>query len=177
MVAQHGLDPELLELCRCVRFGHCLCGRAAAERRLVHSPEVGDDHDNRPRGMLPHGHYCVPILSGQEVVGVLNLYLSAGHVSTIEEMTFLTAVANTLAGMISRRASEERLRASEQRFRTLAEAATDTIFIVDRERRLVFINGAGARLFDASPEALSGRNIVDLLPGKRSRLRARASNG
>ncbi len=164
MRAQSGLDPALLETCRRVAFGRCLCGRAAADRRVVHAAAVGDDHENRYAGMTPHGHYCVPILSGQEPVGVLNLYLRPGHVANIEEITFLSAVANTLAGVIIRRGAEERLRVSEQRFRTLAEAASDTIFVLDRERRIVFVNGTGARLFHLAPAALIGRGIADIFP-------------
>ena len=164
MRAHRGLEPALLEICRRVDFGHCLCGRAAAERRLVHALDVGDDHDNRYEGMRPHGHSCVPILSGQEVVGVLNFYLSSGRGLSIEETTFLTAVANTLSGVIVRRAAEERLQVSEQRFRTLAEAANDTIFIVDRNLRIVFVNGTGARIFNATSEALIGKTIADLFP-------------
>jgi PAS domain S-box-containing protein len=162
--AQSGLDPSLLESCRRVRFGYCLCGRAAATRRLVHTEGVDQDHDTRYEGMTPHGHYCVPILSGQEVVGVLNLYLSPGHGANFEEITFLSAVANTLAGVIGRRRSEERVRVSEQRFRTLAEAASDTIFIVDPQRRIVFVNGTGARLLGRAPESVVGREVAELFP-------------
>ncbi|MHB8836695.1 MAG: PAS domain-containing protein [Candidatus Methylomirabilia bacterium] len=164
MLAQRGLHPTLLESCRRVDFGHCLCGRAAAERRLVFAPDVGDDHGTSYEGMVPHGHYCVPILLGQEVVGVLNLYLSAGHAQTEEEVAFLTAVANTLAGVVRRRSAEDRLRASETRFRTLAEAASDTIFIVDTESRVVFMNGTGARLLHFAPGELIGKAITALMP-------------
>ncbi|HEY5998445.1 MAG TPA: PAS domain-containing protein [bacterium] len=165
MRAHSGLDPRLAEACARVPFGHCLCGRAAAQGHVVHAADLDERHDTRYAGMPAHGHYCVPILSlGREVLGVLNLYLGPGHAESPAEVEFLTAVANTLASVIRRSVAERRLRKSEQRFRTLAEAASDTIFIVDPEQRLAFINGTGARLFGTTPEHLTGRRVAEFVP-------------
>jgi signal transduction histidine kinase len=51
--------------------------------------------------------------------GVLNLYVPEGHQQTEEELQFVLAVANTIAGVIRRRRAEEALRTSEAK---LAEA-------------------------------------------------------
>jgi GAF domain-containing protein len=53
--------------------------------------------------MLPHGHYCVPICSGDAALGVINTYLAAGHEPSAIDVEFLLAVADTLAGVIVRR--------------------------------------------------------------------------
>ena len=47
--------------------------------------------------MFPHGHYCVPIVAGQNLYGLLNVYLRKGHKRSDREETFLTSVASTLA--------------------------------------------------------------------------------
>jgi PAS domain S-box-containing protein len=74
--------------------------------------------------MVPHGHYCVPIISGNAPLGVINLYVRHGHQSSPQEEAFLNAVANVLAGIVKRKQGEESLRRSEERFE-LALRGTD----------------------------------------------------
>jgi PAS domain S-box-containing protein len=59
--------------------------------------------------MTPHGHYCAPIVFNRQTLGVINLYVKAGHQRDPNEEEFLMAVANTLAGVIQRKLAEEKL--------------------------------------------------------------------
>lgn len=79
MMVQKNLDEPLREACAQVPLGRCLCGRAALENRLQFASAVTDEHEITYQGIAPHGHYCAPLAVGDEVVGVLNLYTSAGH--------------------------------------------------------------------------------------------------
>ena len=117
MKAQRGLSASLIAGCGRLPFGRCLCGRAATTRQIVFASCADERHDVRYPGMAPHGHYCVPIVSGDELIGVINLYLKHGHRKTPEEERFLAAVANVLAGIVKRKRVEESLRKSEERFR------------------------------------------------------------
>ncbi len=103
MKAQRGLGPEVLGKCRKVSFGSCLCGRAAIEKKPVFASHIDDRHDIFFESMEDHGHYCVPILSEGNVLGIVNIYLNAGHIRDENEVNFLNAVANALAGIIIRR--------------------------------------------------------------------------
>jgi len=78
----------------------------------------------RYSGMSSHGHYCVPIISEDAVLGVIDLYVKHGHESNPAEGSFLTAVAQVLAGIVKRRRAEEALGKSEERF-DLAVRGTD----------------------------------------------------
>ncbi|NGZ05664.1 MAG: GAF domain-containing protein [Magnetococcales bacterium] len=109
LTVAHRLSPILLKLCQSVPLGHCLCGRAGAFREVVMSYELDARHETRFEGMRPHGHYCVPMVSDQKLMGVLNVYLAAGHMFDHAEVEFLLNIANTLAGLISRRRAEEEL--------------------------------------------------------------------
>ena len=115
MVAERNLHRELLSACARVDFGYCLCGRAAASGRVVHAECVDGHHEMRFEGMLPHGHYVVPIKDGDTVLGVLNLYVREGHAYGDEEVLFLNTIADTLASAILRKKSEDALRASSDR--------------------------------------------------------------
>ncbi|GEM_PF-2756654 len=106
---QRGLAPQIQEVCARVPFGRCLCGRAALKREIEFADHVGELYETRYEGIIPHGHYCVPILSTGKVLGVLNLYLKEGHRRYEREEAFLQVVANTLAGVIERKLAEKEL--------------------------------------------------------------------
>jgi PAS domain S-box-containing protein len=57
-----------------------------------------------------------------------------------------------------------KLRESEERYRTLAEAAEDAIFIVNKDMRLQYCNSFAARLFNATPEELVGKFLESIFP-------------
>ncbi|MDP1808097.1 MAG: PAS domain S-box protein [Actinomycetota bacterium] len=56
------------------------------------------------------------------------------------------------------------LSADETLYRTLAETAQDSIFIVDRDSRIAYINTFGARQLSTVPEAVMGKYIHELFP-------------
>ncbi|MBF0612384.1 MAG: diguanylate cyclase [Magnetococcales bacterium] len=109
LIASEGLSPHLQESCARVKPGQCLCGLALMEKRMVVSAPGDDRHSIQYEGMAPHGHYCAPILSRGKVLGVLNLYLHEKHVPVAEEMALMSAVTNTLAGIIERKRVEQKL--------------------------------------------------------------------
>jgi PAS domain S-box-containing protein len=109
MVVQEGLHNSLLRDCDVVPFGYCICGRAAKSKVIVHVDCIDDRHDITFDGIQPHGHYAVPILSGQDLLGVLTLYLDEGHTQNSEEINLLLSIANSLSSMIERKRGEDTL--------------------------------------------------------------------
>ncbi|MBF0424658.1 MAG: GGDEF domain-containing protein [Magnetococcales bacterium] len=109
LVAQRNLATPLLELCHQVDYGTCLCGRAAARREIIFSSCLDEDHDIRFDAIQPHGHFCVPIKSAKKLYGVLNLYTTHGAERSESEEAFLVSVAHTLAGIIERKRTEEKI--------------------------------------------------------------------
>lgn len=135
LAVQQGLSPVLLTHCSVVEPGVCLCGRAAVSGAVVFADCIGPDHDVRYDGMLPHGHYCVPILFREELLGVLNLYLTVGHERSPDEEEFLNAVANTLAGLIERKRVEAALRQAKEEAESANRAKTAFLANVSHEIR------------------------------------------
>jgi len=109
LFAERNLAPELRALCARVPFGKCLCGQAAGKRRILHAECLDERHETRFDGMKPHGHYNVPILAGDEVLGVLVLYLPHGYKRSMLEVDFLTGVADILSLVIRLRNQQEHL--------------------------------------------------------------------
>jgi diguanylate cyclase (GGDEF)-like protein len=101
----HNMYAELKALCERVPFGRCHCGRAASTRKVQFANCVDERHETRFPGMPAHGHYSVPILSGEAVLGVMVLYVREGHRRMAHEEAFLTRIADVLSmGITSRRA-------------------------------------------------------------------------
>jgi PAS domain S-box-containing protein len=107
MKAQSNIPKPLKELCLRVPFGKCLCGKAAQAQKIQFADHIDERHEICYEGIVPHGHYSVPILSGGRTLGVLNIYLKEGHIRNQKEEEFLNTVANTLAGIIARRKAEK----------------------------------------------------------------------
>ena len=109
-----GLSSSVDERCRTIEMGWCLCGMAAMEKRIVFKDTVDPDHVFQPEGMEDHGHYCVPIMHRDALLGVINLYVKAGYrrIKDADE-TFLLACAHALASVIERKRTKELLRSRE----------------------------------------------------------------
>ncbi len=63
-----------------------------------------------------------------------------------------------------RRRAEEALRESEKRYRTLAEAANEAIFIIGADDVYQYINRFGAQLLGQQPQDMIGRKRSDFFP-------------
>lgn len=107
--AHRNMDPALLSTCDLVPFGYCLCGKAALNRQLAFTPCLNTDHEIRTDGMEEHGHYHVPLLSGDIVIGLLMLYVEHGHQATEEEIGFLESVGKSLSTLIDQKRAEEKI--------------------------------------------------------------------
>ena len=176
MMASKDLPAQLLKECSRIPFGRCLCGKAASSLAPQFSDCVDDRHDIAYEGMGPHGHYCIPIISAGEVLGVMNLYLNAGHRRDEGECNFLEAFTNVLAGIIQRkRAEEERsmlILKLQEAFETVTrsqkewmgtfDSITDMIFISDVNFTIIRANRAFAEYFEMTPRQVIYKKCFEL---------------
>ncbi len=162
MVAQQGLHPHLLTECANIPLGFCLCGRAAATGAVVYAQSVDERHDVTFPEMAPHGHYCMPISSDGEVLGVINLYVSANHGGSEHELRFVNVVADTLAGVIRHHTVEEELHRGEERLRSLVENAGDCILVHDFDGRIISSNRRASLELGYTREELAQTYLPDI---------------
>jgi PAS domain S-box-containing protein len=107
MKAQANLPGPFQKVCARVPFGRCLCGQAALTQEIQFIDRVDESLELCGGGVLPYGHYAVPILFGGRTLGVINIYVKKGHIRDRKEEEFLLTIANTLAGIILRKQAEE----------------------------------------------------------------------
>ena len=72
-------------------------------------------------------------------------------------------VQGTARDISDRRRAEDELRASELRFRTLAQTASDAILLIDKDSRIRLANPAVEKIFGHQPEELMGKSLSVLL--------------
>ena len=81
-----------------------------------------------------------------------------------EERQVLDAVAERLGGITEHKRMEEALRESEGKYRALVENATDLIYMIDKDDRVLSLNASAANLFGKAPGELIGKTLFDLFP-------------
>jgi signal transduction histidine kinase len=110
-----GEDPELMTLAaqsgfpvseepgnRVLPGTGLVCAATTAERRIAFLDCI--DLNAGQAGTCghpsPHNHGCVPIISGDRTLGIIDLIVQDNHRRRRDEEDFLTSVANTIAGII-----------------------------------------------------------------------------
>ncbi|MBF0161544.1 MAG: response regulator [Magnetococcales bacterium] len=101
LTAAEQLPEAVRTACATIPMGHCLCGQVATRGEACHTPCSDLVHvPLTPEVLAPHDHYCLPIPSGEKVLGVLNLYVETGHQFNPFEEEFLRTVSHVLTILI-----------------------------------------------------------------------------
>lgn len=160
--------------CRKVPFGKCLCGQAAASCTTIFTDCVDESHEIRDLSKLPHGHYCVPIVSGEKILGVINLFVHEGHARRPEEDEFLAAIASTLASIVERHQNEmEKHRLMEQLAETekLSALGRITANVADEIRNpLTSVGGFARRLLKKVAEGTKEKEYAEFIISEVTRM-------
>jgi two-component system, LuxR family, sensor kinase FixL len=131
---------------------------------LMPSP-YHEEHDGYLHRYLTTGQAKI-IGIGREVTGrrrdgaTFPLHLSVGEMSVAGERKF-TGILHNLSARVQ---LEERLRASEARWRSIVESAVDAIVVIDAQGRIEAFNPAAEGLFGYSEEEVAGQNVNILMP-------------
>lgn len=172
--AQHGFTEEEPLPCTEIPLGHCLCGKAAAMTKLLYAEDMEDIHEIHDENMFPHGHYCVPVVSGKELYGLLNVYLKKGHKRNSREEDFLSSVASTLATIIERHKSEQEKKELQRQLtqaEKLAALGRFTANIAHEIRNpLTSVGGFARRLDKTIPEDTKEKDYANIIIAEVTRL-------
>ncbi|PKN56628.1 MAG: hypothetical protein CVU56_15160 [Deltaproteobacteria bacterium HGW-Deltaproteobacteria-14] len=105
-----------------VPYGSCLCGRAAVCREVVTSPSCFKDlrHDRPGDRSNEHGHFIVPLVAEDDLIGVIFLYTDVTPAWDDRRRELFETLGITTAGAIRRLQVEAELRASREQLLYLA---------------------------------------------------------
>jgi diguanylate cyclase (GGDEF)-like protein/PAS domain S-box-containing protein len=153
LAAKSQLASDIPERCDSVDYGTCLCGRAALSREIEFADHLDERHEVRVEGMAEHGHYSVPIVAGDTLLGVIVLYLDYGHRRNAAEVEFLRTAAATLAAVIQRCRAEDELRLAASVF----DNSVEGIVITDASGVILKTNPAVTTITGYEPGDMRGR--------------------
>lgn len=89
-----------------------------------------------------------------------------GDLEGMERMGGFVLVALLLSSFVaSLRRESHQLRDSEERYRLLAETASDAIVVIDEEGEILYVNPVAEKIFGSGAKQLLGQNLSRLLPG------------
>jgi PAS domain S-box-containing protein len=114
--ASYGAPQTAEEALADVSVGCCLCGRKIDSREIIFDRCSPLEVAHRSKGGPERYHYCVPLMSKDRGVGLLNITVEPSHRPSPALRDFLSSVADVLAGIFERHQAEESLRLSEERF-------------------------------------------------------------
>jgi PAS domain S-box-containing protein len=117
---------------------------------------VGDPEWARREGMVAFAGY--PLKVGERVLGVVAAF--ARQPLTPATLQAFASVAHNLAQFIERKGAEEELRLTQFSM----EHASDSIFWMDPQGRIVYVNEAACRTLERSREELLSLSIPDIDP-------------
>jgi PAS domain S-box-containing protein len=106
---------------------------------------------------------CVPVASATRIYGVLTAHSSVARKFGASDIDFIQALANVLADAMERGRAQQQLVESEKRYRTVVEGASEIIFTIDAEGRLVTLNRAFETITGWRCDEWIGRPFRDLI--------------
>ena len=103
----------------------------------------------------------IPLISHGQVIGLLDI--SRKEPFTESDMKRLETIAPQITNIIERKRTEEQLRESEERYRTVIEGAHDMIQSVATDGRVMFANRAWRETLGYSNDEISTLNLFQII--------------
>ena len=157
LAAHRGMPGRILETCRRINKGECLCGLTYEAGKILFVNRMDERHTVRFHDAEDHGHYCLPLKTNGKTFGVINLYLEKDHPYDPVEEAMLLSTASAVAGVIN----HITLREKERRFSIAISQVPDWVVITDREGIVQYANSA--------VEAITGYSVREIV-GKKPNL-------
>lgn len=154
MAAAHNLSNEIRQSCAKVAHGHCLCGSVVASREILYHSHVDAAHSIRYEGMLDHGHYIIPLLTDQQLNGVLCLYVESGRRFDQIEAELLKILGATLSGLIVSKQAMDELMLTNM----MVEHSLTCLMMADSENRILKVNPSFTAATGYSLDEIKGKN-------------------
>ncbi len=163
MISHQNIHTSLQTQCKKVALGQCLCGRAAEARTMLFFPHFDERHEITYNGIHAHGHYCIPIMSKDELLGLITLYVKDGYVPDKDEEAFFVIIANTLANLIEFRRIEYILQDEKDFSKIILDVTKTLILVVDTHGRVVIFNKTCQATTGYTEEEVIGNQLWDFL--------------
>ena len=153
---------------RRVPMGSYKIGRIAAgddfkfvTNDVVHDPRVHDHEWARNLGLVSFSGFKLSSEDGKPI-GVLALFKKE---ALDQDSEFLLGdLANTTSQLIIAENIHKDLLVSENKYRTLTESSTDSIYLLDRNLNYAYLNSQALKIVTKKPEEIIGKGLEEVFP-------------
>ncbi|HEX9190560.1 MAG TPA: PAS domain S-box protein, partial [Candidatus Deferrimicrobiaceae bacterium] len=164
----YGSPPDVAEAYRPGPAMDQLLDRLRAEGKF-HSDDIdrlppGDPLKALLSGFPVRSALLVPLKFGTRLLGFLALHVTGNRRPWTEEvLAAMDLVAAILSAALERRRTEDRLRASEVRYRFLADSSPDLISLHEPSGRILYASPSSLQILGVQPERMAGAPIEGFL--------------
>lgn len=164
--AHRGYPDWFIELVRKIAYPKGATWKTIIEGKPRYVADVDQDTVIGPAGRKvgTQSYLSMPIRYLDKTVGVININSLKKNAFDEEELKLLEAVAQQIEVAINNANQAEALRESEERYRVVAETASDAIITIDEESRILFANRTAQRIFGYATQEMLGQQITMLMP-------------
>jgi PAS domain S-box-containing protein len=134
-------------------------GRTVVRPDIVHDPTLTAEEKAAHAALQLGATVNVPLRKDGRLVAVLFMHYPTAHAWTAHELTLLEETAERTWAAVMRARAEAELRESEKRFRVMADAVPQIVWITDAEGNAEFFNRQW-RLYTGALPALSTASAV-----------------
>jgi PAS domain S-box-containing protein len=106
----------------------------------------------------------IPLKSGDEPIGLLQLNDSRKNALTEDLIKFLEGIGASIGIALARKTSLETLRESEKNYRLLADNVSDVISVTDLNMKCLFMTPSIEKLFGWTEEEYRALDLQEMLP-------------
>lgn len=164
-----GLSEEEVRPFTRLAIGEGAAGLAAAEMKPVVMEAKDYPVEHLAGAITPlrlHTLIGVPILSGNELVGSMSFGSRRPHVFYQDELDLLSAMGKQIGSIVHNAVLYEKLKDSEDKFQSIASAASDAIISISGNGAIHYWNAAAERIFGYSNAEMAGTDISIIVPEK-----------
>jgi PAS domain S-box-containing protein len=115
-------------------------GRTVVRSDIAHDPTLTTEEKVAHAALQLGATVNVPLLKNGQLMAVLFIHYTEAHYWASEELTLLKETAERTWAAVMRARTEAALRESEERFRVMADAVPQIVWITDAEGRTEFFN-------------------------------------
>ena len=108
--------------------------------------------------------FAFPILHEGRVQGAMEFFSRESREPDQALLPAMTLIGSQIGEYMERRKTAVALRESEERYRVVSDTASDAIFTIDKDSRILFCNPAVERVFGYKPEEVVGKNLDIIIP-------------
>jgi len=162
LTASINMSDDLCRKCSRISFGQCLCGQVAERREILFSKCEESHCAALYQEAEAYGHYNVPILSQDQVLGVLVLYLGPDFSQAEGEFEFMGTIANTLAAIIEQSQTQTEI----QKLAAVVEQSSESVVLTNTDGEIEYCNPAFTRNTGYAADEVLSRKTNILRSGK-----------